>query len=151
MIMETKWEREKRHADARAKRTAARVVGVALVILGLFLLAMLLRYQLRLIAFGTRAVGQVTAFDKTPRGRLKPVVRVALADGGTIEFRGISMKDPHVAVGDAVPVYYLASEPTFGEIATFRRFWLAVIVSGGLIVATLGGGFWILRAGSGWF
>lgn len=142
--METKWEREARQKNVRSKRNVARFAGVTLIIVGLLFFAALLRYQLRLIVFGTPAVGQVVAYDRTSKWG-KPVVRVTLENGETIEFRGASLKDDWLAVGDTVPVYYILTDPPFGETATFRRFWMAVIIIGGLVVISLGGGCWLLR------
>ena len=143
--METRWERERRQKDIREKKKMSRWVGVTLIIFGLLFLAAFSRSQLRLIIFGTKAVGQVVAYESTRKGWGKPIVRVTLENGKTIEFRGTSIKNDWLEVGDVVPVYYLAYEPTFGETATFRRFWMAVIVFSGLIVVLLGGGFWLLR------
>jgi hypothetical protein len=151
MIMQTSWERERRLDDIRVKQKAARIVGVLLIIAGLFFLTAFARYQLLLIVFGTKAMGKVVAYEKTPKRWGKPVLRVTLENGETIEFRGTSLKNDWLEVGDVVPVYYLAYEPTFGETATFRRFWMAVIIISGLIIVSLGGGFWILHRWSGWF
>lgn len=132
-------------------RSFPRWSGAALIIVGLLFLAALLRYQIRLAVFGTKAVGQVVAFDPTRGGRYAPRVRVTLSDGQAIEFHGASMRGAPLVVGDMVPVYYLPNEPTFGEIATFRRFWLGVIVSSVCIVGSLGGGLRILSARRGSF
>jgi len=66
-----------------------------------------------------------------------------------IEFRGTSLCGAPLAVDDIVPVYYLASDPKFGEIAAFRRFWLGVAVSSTCIMLLLWLGIWILRFGRG--
>lgn len=150
-IMETTWERESRQNETRVKQKAARWVGVILIVAGLLFFVALSNYQFRLIVFGTTATGQIVDFEATPKGWGKPVVHVTLANGETIEFRGASMKGDGLSVGDIVPVYYIRNEPVFGEVATFRQFWLGVIVIGGLAIASLAGGFMILRVWSGWF
>jgi hypothetical protein len=150
MIRETKWERKRRHDDLRTKQILARVIGIILIIAGLLFLAALLRYQIRLIVFGTKAMGEVVAYERTGKWG-KPRVRVTLENGETIEFLGVSLKDDWLEVGDVVPVYYLAYQPTVGETATFRRFWMAIIIGSVLILICLGGGFWILRRWSRWW
>jgi len=126
-----------------------RWTGIACLVVALLFFAALLRYQLRLVIFGTYAQGQVVAFDKLASGRRAPRVRVITDTGESIEFRGASMRGAPLAVDDIVPVYYLASDPTFGEIATFRRFWLGVAVSSACTVLLLWLGIWILRSRRG--
>jgi hypothetical protein len=146
MVMETSWERESRLKGVTVKRKTARIVGVVLIIAGLFFLYAFSRSQLRLIIFGTKSTGEVVAYERTPsKRRSRPVIRVTIENGETIEFRGVSLKNDGLKIGDVVPVYYLAYEPSFGETATFRRFWLAVITIIPLIVVSLGGGLWLLR------
>jgi hypothetical protein len=149
--METKWERELRQKDARAKQIVARWVGITLIVAGMVFLSSLLYKEIRLLVLGTKAVGQVVAYDSVSKRTSKVRVRVTRPNGETIEFLGTSLKGVHLEVGEMVPVYYILNEPPFGAIATFRLFWLGAMVFSGLMIVSFGGGWWILRVWSGWF
>jgi hypothetical protein len=148
--METKWERELRQKDTRTKQTFARWVGVTLILAGLVFLSSLLYKEIRLVVFGTKAVGQVAAYESISKRSSKVRVRVTRPKGESIEFIATSLKGAHLEVGEVVPVYYIQSEPIFGAIATFRVFWLGAIVFSGLMISSILGGGWLLRAWSGW-
>lgn len=149
--METTWDRDARHKGTRAKQKVARWVGVILIVAGLVFSFAVLRYHVRLLVFGTSATGQVVDFDRTPKGRQVPVIQVKSDDGKIVEFRSPSIKGSGLAAGDVVPVRYIMVAPVLGEVISFRRFWLGLIMISALAIATLVGGIAMLRKWSGWF
>ena len=120
--------------------------GYVLIAFGVFFAVALARYQVRLALFGTPGVGEVVAFERTAGKRMAPRVRVVEEGGRVVEFRGASMRGHPLDVGDRVPVFYIDGDPVFGEIATFGRFWLGILVGGTLSVGLTTGGAFVIRA-----
>jgi hypothetical protein len=128
----------------RGGRGVPRWIGYVLIGAGLLFALALARYQVRLALFGTAATGEVVAFDRLHK-RVAPRVRFTSADGRVAEFHGTSLRGTKLAVGERVPILYIDSTPVFGEIATFRRFWLGLIVGSVLTISLITGGLFLLR------
>jgi hypothetical protein len=128
----------------RGGRGVPRWMGYVLIGAGLLFVLALARYQVRLALFGISATGEVVAFDRLHK-RLAPRVRFTKADGRVVEFHGTSLRGTKLAVGERVPILYIDSELVFGEIATFRRFWLGLIVGSLLAASLIAGGVRVLR------
>src|SRR5262249_61884002 len=99
---------------------------------------------------GERAEGVVT--DVVPRRRAyRPVVRFVARDSQEVEFRcrhGVQ-RDTY-AVGQSVPVYYLASDPTFAVVASRQSLWQPLAFAPALFLLPLvGGGVLVYRESAG--
>jgi hypothetical protein len=120
--------------------------GACLIAFGVSLFLALSYYQLRLVLFGERTEGVVT--DVVPRRKAyRPVVRFVAKDGQEVEFRcRQGVQQDTYAVGQSVPVYYLASDPTFAIVASRQSLWQPLVfVTPFFFLPLVGGGVLVYK------
>lgn len=116
-----------------------RLLGYAVIALGVLFILALGRYQLCLALVGSHAEGVVVAVEAHRRS-YRPVVRFVSTTGQEVVFRGTGISDrTYYAPGQQVTIRYLQSNPTFAEVESWLSLWrpllIGMIFSGGVFVS----------------
>lgn len=131
----------------RLKRGDSRSVGRLgfwLMIFGVGILFGLSRYQYWLFLTGERATATVLEINRR-RGGYQPVVRF-FVDGHPCRFACKQrVRQKTYSVGDEVPVYYLAEQPSFAIIATWSSFWQPTLIGTTVALLPILGGAHLYR------
>jgi hypothetical protein len=122
-------------------------LGYLLVAVGIGALLQVAFVNGRIALLGRSAEGQVIAVElsQRARGSSTPVVRFSTPSGESVVFRGFAQFRSPYAVGDTVPVRYVAAEPFRAEINAWATLWRALAVALSIATALIAGGVAIVR------
>ena len=122
-------------------------LGYLLVALGIGALLQVAFVNGRIALLGRSTEGQVIAVElsQRARGSSTPVVRFSTPSGESVVFRGFSQFRSPYAVGDTVPVRYVAAEPSRAEINAWATLWRALVVALAIATALIAAGVAIVR------